>query len=66
MADSGADSAQRTDLCDIGNILLLEVAFDAVGVFLDAAQGADCRTRQGDFRSCRSRFRHTLFQIGVE
>jgi hypothetical protein len=42
-----------------------EVAFDPFGLFLDAAQGADGGTRQGDL-FWPEPLGHPLLQVGVE
>ena len=45
---------------------MAEVAFDPSGLLLDAAQGADGGTGQGDLVSGRSGLGHVPFQISVE
>jgi len=47
-------------------ILMSEVAFDPLGLFLDASQSADCGSCQSELDSGRSDLCSALFQVHVE
>ncbi len=50
----------------IGDVFLAEVVFNSLGLLLDAAEGADCGTGEGQIVSRRSGFDEALLQVGVE
>ena len=47
-------------------IFLIKVAFDSIGLFLDAVEGADCGAGAGQFVSGRSSLGDALLQVGIE